>query len=862
MPINIAVDEYGSLGIPTGTTLGADALSDPNPNDTVTSWVVHPTHHHIIIPTPADVQGFLLPSLYDLLPQIIRDYDINLVERGDVALYFWDSVPVWDGDPYTWDEVIGPEPILKTTTRLWQLELERCREDIRRLTDLYNIRECPEKYINYLTSVYGLTVPSSNLEVQREFLIRLPDVQRMKGSVRSFTQLFEALGFDVTLIERYQRRGDFGYVDGPQIRRVQTDEIKNEPLGVTIASAGPYRFDLMYLPVERGTLEVRVYDQSAVTPTVVRDDGQGGWSGASTGVINYTTGVCTLTLPAVPTLIGQPINGTYRAFPDSFPDPFHVKYEDRVRSSVASVTLIPVNSSVTLTPELNSRLDFYINLLKPAHVVFRDFTVQFSEEEDDSVDDSLYPVQATLIVESHFGTLYRGYGWDSITENGSLYPDPAFLGIGHRDQGEYLRYPVSHPIVAERDPTETYAPYVYPFLHDGRFTQPESTTDYEWNWGDQLDTFDSVVTNDHAPSTSTLSISKLTGTALGVGDWICFTDGPAGGEGGQITNFTSHGTHYEVTIGSLLTDVPCYYQDYEYVKLQWPDGVNLAFSGTLTNLPASIGGTDLSYTIGGVDYVVTDNGAGAFVAATITAGTINYVTGAVAVTFTAPPDFTTSVQVRYTGSQFNGFKISPRAIAASSATIYFNMDVTGVPVQFSETDNGAGGFTNVNGYLTSAAIDYDTGELDLVFTVPPVRMTSILIDYTEILPVIPVAGNTVTIISDLTVGRTGLEIRAEDPLSIVGLATPYTVSGGAIFSGATIDSVNTLLPTGVTITYDIGAGHVHVTDNGVGQFIAASIVSSTLNYVTGRFDITFTVAPISDVDVEYYTYNSTNLGVL
>lgn len=64
-------------------------------------------------------------------------------------------------------------------------------------------------------------------------------------------------------------------------------------------------------------------------------------------------------------------------------------------------------------------------------------------------------------------------------------------------------------------------------------------------------------------------------------------------------------------------------------------GSGTSWSGTLANSPIGYGRLSISYVIGGTTYEGTDDGAGAITGTNITAGTINYVTGAYSITFSA-----------------------------------------------------------------------------------------------------------------------------------------------------------------------------------------------------------------------------------
>lgn len=74
-------------------------------------------------------------------------------------------------------------------------------------------------------------------------------------------------------------------------------------------------------------------------------------------------------------------------------------------------------------------------------------------------------------------------------------------------------------------------------------------------------------------------------------------------------------------------------------------GAATAFSKTLARKPVIASSLTLSYTIGSTSYEATDDGAGAITGTGISSATINYTTGALAITFSTAPDAYTAVDV-------------------------------------------------------------------------------------------------------------------------------------------------------------------------------------------------------------------------
>jgi P2-related tail formation protein len=518
-------------------------------------WDVHPfvnsppfqvTTSIVVTAAPPVYPVFKLPDLYNYYPEIVRWMDKTYVNRDDIPLYYWDSVPRWDAEPFTWDEVIGPEPILKTTTRIIQMELEKSAQEISDLLTLYNLDRCQPEILPYHAALMGTPLPAAKEEEQRAFLEELGWTYRRKGTPLSFFRLFESLGFTMTLEETYHRKADAYLVPGPQMAMVSVNHITGETIGITSAITTHYEFQLEKTPLQRGGVTLKIYSPSTVTPTEVTDDGTGSWTAGYGGTIDYQTGSCTLDLPTIASLPGQAMTSDYYYMPDAFPDPFETKWINRWRSSVVYFALTSKDSTVNLTDELNDRLLLYLNLLKPAHIVVSALTIVFNMTDDETVNElDTLDMFAYLHAESLFGTLYLGYGW-AAEDNASINNNPVYSPnqerIGHEflmpfgagpanpagvpmpaghapidgatledtapaspDVGDFWIDTTAAPTVydlymctnstttpatwalvqaAMSDPTRwpNLPPYTYPFKMDGLFTQPSAMNYEEADW--------------------------------------------------------------------------------------------------------------------------------------------------------------------------------------------------------------------------------------------------------------------------------------------------------------------------------------------------------------------------------------------
>jgi hypothetical protein len=687
MPEDFIIDEYADVLIPSGHRLAGSTMGSTD--EAVQGDMVLGTNPPIVdaddVVTPT---GFVLPDLYDFLPQVVRDHDTELVNREDVPIYFWDSAPSWDTEPFEWDAVIGPEPILRSTLRTMQVELDTSAREIQDLGDIYNLDRTRDAFLPYIASLLGTPLPAGSSKNQRAFLDRIVDLYKRKGTPLSFVQMFSSLGFDVELVEKYQRFTDGAFVGGPQSVITGGNLIVREQVGTLDSGAGPYRIQSLY-PYLRGTLELRVFTTDDLTPEIIIDDGAGGWSNEVTGSVNYDAGTGTFTLSSVPTNTGGAIELTYRYVVDRFPhDGSH--WSDRFRSSEVALTLSPQDANVVLTEELNQRLRLYRDLLKPAHVIFADdaivIAIPFTED-----------VNATEIIEvftlAFFEPLwtheYAGYGY-AAEENGSQGPT--------REDEEWI---TTYAQEADNNPQ---APYVYPRKMDGLFlnTEQTSATDptplsqrgmaiQEYNGrSDLYVAFTTTVTGIITPTTTRFSttdvpfpsgvspfsdgIAPATGNpGSGRASPVVFEDGYLEGESRLLQSaIYSTGSHWDITLTTPLPTPPqpgdkVTFFDAKLLRMDQANiamtmdmywGEALALGGSPGVGPHVVGGGKgavlannvlLRFTIGGTTYEESDDGVGVFTNTSgfISLASIVYGTGVATVTFTSAPDGSTDIELFY-----------------------------------------------------------------------------------------------------------------------------------------------------------------------------------------------------------------------
>jgi hypothetical protein len=635
----------GNALIPAGTLLGGTLIGQA-PDEFVASPLFSTS-----VPTTVGAEPNVLPDLYDYFPQVIKDQDSELVDRSDVPLYLWDTTPEWDTETYNWDEVIGPEPILKTTTRVFQLEFESTARRIRDLALLYDVDRVKREFLPYLSSYLGVDMVYTSEKAQRIFLRNIAYTYRKKGTPLSIKNVFKSLGFESSIEEKYQNKYDGSFVSGPDKDVVSSDLVLNEVVGVLTSSAGPYTLDIAHTPIVRGSIRLKIYDTDVNKYRLVVDNGFGGWSNTLSGSVDYKSGHATITLPSAPTTVGTEIKVDYNYLTDSFPDVERRRWTDRFRSSYVSILFSPIRAGVSLTDEVSTRLMSLIGIIKPAHAIISPFIYILPEADTESATDSI-PVRSFLFVEPLFTVHYHGYGWDSPT-NGS--------------QGTYQRGAEEFIFGSEG------YPYVYPFRRDGGFTTTQ-VPEFPW-YG--LTTYDETVTDDVSPTTTHFSLTYHYTDPVTYHDTICFTSGSLYGECTVVASGFSPSPHYyeDVTVDPALPVAPqagdsvtvfdhqglfrntLTYRRQDYCSVYFTedvyscDGSTKVFTGaSLGKSPVKTSSVTLSFVISSVVYTETDDGLGAFsnTSGYIASSSIVYSTGAIDVTLTSNPDNSTYLGCEYT----------------------------------------------------------------------------------------------------------------------------------------------------------------------------------------------------------------------
>ncbi len=742
-----AVGSSANVVVATSGTRIAGGTQVPGPQ----SYLLLPTPvtATVLVTAELDALAFKMPLLYDQLPECVRQQDIELVDRGNVPLYIWDTVPVWDEDPFTWDEVIGPEPIGKTTMRICQLELEKTCLEISEIARLYDLDRTPKEFLPYHASLLGTPLPGVSEKQQRAFLETLVATYQRKGSPLSFFRLFEQLGFILTLQETYQRKGDAGTVDGPQIALKTNALVVDEPVGTTETGKVTYRLSTLN-PITRGTLKIESFDQDVVLPTVIIDDGEGGWSDNVAGFVNYETGIFEFTLPTTPALNGQPIQATYDHRVDAFPHINREKYNDRVRSSVVQFAITPKDSSVVLDAEAINRIELYLSLLKPHHVIIQNLDLILNFQDQEVATDDLNPF-SNLFVETVFGTMYNGLAWSS-EDNGSL--DHTSPGNQHRTGPEFLKDE------SIDDQTEI-APYTYPWLSNGTFTNPVLAGADFTNTGFGISgvsasqaTLDSSVTDlvanlslgeyiflDGFATEEDNGLWKLTGAPAGVGPWTAQItkqddDTIANEAAGASVTLTKHALVRETVWEDVAST-----EIFEAVITSDSPRTTTSFS---ISKPGST-------SLGEDDHCVLVDGPTGGESRNITSLTdqTTYYDVVVDSAYPVAPEVGDNVTLLDRESTVNlrnleaGFRPQDpvdlyfgfeSSVAPDGILTSFTITITKTPIltnsvsflrftiggtAYEETATGTGAFTNTSGHVSSSSINYGSGAVSVTFGTAP-----------------------------------------------------------------------------------------------------------------------------------------------
>lgn len=180
-----------------------------------------------------------------------------------------------------------------------------------------------------------------------------------------------------------------------------------------------------------------------------------------------------------------------------------------------------------------------------------------------------------------------------------------------------------------------------------------------------------------------------------------------------------------------------------FVVNDTPDGSDITFTGTITLTSRYIkpGSLVLTSTISASPVTITDNGSGVLSGSGIT-GTINYGTGAYALTFTTPPDNSTDITGVYQYTVTTPIQITGGSTGVVGSnlllsyegnllddivpgSVAFTINFSSTPVVFSDDINGNFSGTGLNyGY-----IEYQTGTFKLVFQIAPDNAAALTVTY-------------------------------------------------------------------------------------------------------------------------------------
>lgn len=228
-----------------------------------------------------------------------------------------------------------------------------------------------------------------------------------------------------------------------------------------------------------------------------------------------------------------------------------------------------------------------------------------------------------------------------------------------------------------------------------------------------------------------------------------------------------------------------------------PDGSDLTFSGTitLTNRAIKPSTVTLTATVSASPVTITDNGSGVLAGTGVT-GTLNYTTGAYALTFTTAPDNST--------------------------------DITGVYDYYSTiTDNGEG---ILSGNTITGTINYGTGAYSLSFTTAPKNTTDITGVYSY-------------------VGVSPVQVTAAD-------TTKRGASGVLIYEGSLLTNI---IQGSVSFAINFSSSPVTLSDDEYGNITGTNLSYGYVDYETGYFKLVFTTSPdaAATLSATYQHRNST-----
>ena len=186
--------------------------------------------------------------------------------------------------------------------------------------------------------------------------------------------------------------------------------------------------------------------------------------------------------------------------------------------------------------------------------------------------------------------------------------------------------------------------------------------------------------------------------------------------------------------------------------LHTPNGTATTFTGTIPYTPVARRSITISHTVGGV--VTTDgvdDGAGNITGTNIAAGTINYASGAISITFTTPPDKNTAIAVDYgqlfdlgdgATKTFSGASWTPTLPILSRSVIIGNTASAQISNTGGDAPNTAGTIGTISGN-PSGTITYSSGVTSVTFVTAPSAVAAdreIFIKYQFVAPQNPIKG--------------------------------------------------------------------------------------------------------------------------
>ncbi len=532
-----------------------------------------------------------IPPLFDGLPELIRQEDREFVQRPSAIEFQWDQAGVlWDQAGVSWDSVLGPEQILRTTMRAWQIELEDIAIDTERFTTLFDPDTCPVEFLPYILSLYGQPLNTDLQEVsQRAFVKNFSEFMRNKGTLISFEGMFRSLGFDPIITELYQSKIDAQIVKGLEVLPVSTNVIR-EVLGV--GDGATTQFGPFY--PENTTLIPNKVIIEAGTQTII-DDGLGalvGDIGGGTNTVEYDTGVINVDF-ADPVPLDVEVLVTYEYLFDAFPEDFTRTeksdegdgFADTFQYLAEFDRLTPGTIEITANG-LTVTDDGAGNLV--GDIGGGTNTIDYSTGAIDVTFSAIIPVDVPVYTKYEYEARFRSSFFDGfIVPTNPALPFTPQLTLRVLSLFFILKPIHSVPrklallllfddslIPVDADPFEEnmlinsgietfnaglfhgkpWAPDynnevdLVPQIRDGRQTDDRFPAALA-----QART-DTITTADVAPTTTNFSI--LDTTNLGTEDLVVFTSGPDQGLHGVITAYAPAGSFTDITVSPALQKVP------------------------------------------------------------------------------------------------------------------------------------------------------------------------------------------------------------------------------------------------------------------------------------------------------------------